>query len=223
MPFNKSLQPWAVLLACMTFAACSTTAPTTVVATAAKPEGVSPITRNEETTRPSGAAISPATAQSFEAGKRALEADRTQEAQRIFQALRQSNPELGGPPANLGLIYRQAGQLPEALAELEAAARLSPQQATVHNQLGITYRQLGQFDAARQAYEKAIALDANYAAAILNLGILCDLYLGDAARATDLYARYLALTPSDATVGKWLTELKNRKPVAAAMQKKESS
>jgi Flp pilus assembly protein TadD len=179
--------------------------------------------KTAEATKPSSAAISPATAQAFEAGKRALQAGRTQEAQRVFQALRQSNPELGGPPANLGLIYRQAGQLPEALAALEAAARLSPQQATVQNQLGITYRQLGQFDAARQAYEKAIALDAGYAAAILNLGILCDLYLGDAGRAADLYSRYLALAPGDATVGKWLTELKNRKPVVAAMPKKESS
>ena len=36
--------------------------------------------------------------------------------------------------------------------------------------------------------------------------------LGDAARAAELYAGYLALTPSgDGAVTKWLAELKNRK------------
>ncbi len=90
-----------------------------------------------------------------------------------------------------------------------------PQQATTLNQLGISQRQAGQFDKARQAYEQAIALDASYGSAILNLGILQDLYLGDSKQALQLYERYLALTPSgDATVSKWIADLKNRKEKA---------
>jgi tetratricopeptide (TPR) repeat protein len=80
------------------------------------------------------------------------------------------------------------------------------------NQRGIEQRQQGKFDEAREAYDKAIALDPNYAAAVLNLGILNDLYLGDAPRALELYQRYLVLTPAgDAAVVKWVAELKNRK------------
>ena len=111
MPFNKPLQAWIALAACVALAACSTTtaptasAPPTVVA---KAESATAPTLAQETTRPSSAAISPATAQAYEAGKRALQAGRTQEAQRVFQALRQSNPELGGPHANLGLIYAKS-------------------------------------------------------------------------------------------------------------------
>ncbi len=90
-----------------------------------------------------------------------------------------------------------------------------PAQATTLNQLGISQRQAGQFDKARQAYEQAIALDASYGSAVLNLGILQDLYLGDAKQALQLYERYLALTPSgDATVSKWIAELKTRKEKA---------
>lgn len=168
----------------------------------------------------------PAAAQrGFDDARHALLAGRTEEAERGFRALAQSHPELAGPHANLGIIYRQAGKLPEAAAELEKAVKASPQRAVHLNQLGITYRQQGQFAKAREAYEKAIALDPSYAAPLLNLGILHDLYLGDGPRALELYGRYLALSPSgDAAVSKWVADLKNRKPAQqqqAMLERKE--
>jgi tetratricopeptide (TPR) repeat protein len=104
---------------------------------------------------------------------------------------------------------------PEAIARLEQAAQAEPRQAAALNQLGVAYRQLGRFDDARKAYEQAVAANEAYAPAVLNLGILQDLYLGDAAHAQAQYERYLVLTPSgDATVSKWLAEIKKRKPSA---------
>jgi tetratricopeptide (TPR) repeat protein len=170
------------------------------------------------------APVAPATQRAFDDAARALRAGRVDEAERGFKAIAQANPELGGPHANLGMIYRQAGKLPEAAAEFEQAAKLNPRQALYFNQLGVSYRQQGRFDKAREAYERAIALDDKYAAPVLNLGILNDLYLGDAPKALDLYARYLALSPEgDAVVSKWVVELKNRKPVTAANSKKEKA
>jgi tetratricopeptide (TPR) repeat protein len=170
------------------------------------------------------APVAPATQRAFDDAARALRAGRVDEAERGFKAIAQANPELGGPHANLGLIYRQAGKLPEAAAEFEQAAKLNPRQPLYFNQLGVSYRQQGRFDKAREAYERAIALDDKYAAPVLNLGILNDLYLGDAPKALDLYARYLALSPEgDAVVTKWVIELKNRKPVTAANSKKEKA
>jgi tetratricopeptide (TPR) repeat protein len=181
--------------------------------------------------RPAAAAVfvndtplSPAVQRAFDDAVRAQRAGKTADAERGYRALMQSNPELGGPHANLGVIYRGAGKLTESAAELEQAVKLNPRQPIYLNQLGITYRQLGQFDKARDAYEKSIAANADYPAAYLNLGILNDLYVGDAKRAAELYERYLALSPGgDAVVSKWVAELKNRKPAAVTASRKEKS
>ena len=173
------------------------------------------------------APVSVAVQRSYDDALRALRAGRNDEAERAFRALAQANPDLGGPHANLGVIYRQAGKLNESANELEQAVKINPNQPIYFNQLGVTYRQLGKFDKARDAYEKAIALDAGYAAPTLNLGILYDMYLGDGARALELYSRYLALSPSgDPAVTKWVAELKNRKaaaPVTVTASKKEKA
>ena len=172
------------------------------------------------------APVSVAVQRSYDDALRALRAGRNDEAERAFKSLAQANPDLGGPHANLGVIYRQAGKLNESADELEQAVKINPSQPIYFNQLGVTYRQLGTFDKAREAYEKAIALDANYAAPTLNLGILYDMYLGDGPRALELYSRYLALSPSgDAAVTKWVAELKNRKPATStvAVSKKEKA
>jgi Flp pilus assembly protein TadD len=170
------------------------------------------------------APVSPAVQRAFDDAARALRAGRTEEAERGFRAIAQSNPQLGGPHANLGLIFRQAGKLPEAASEFELAVKLNPGQPIYWNQLGVSYRQLGQFAKAREAYEKAMALDPNYAAPFLNLGILNDMYLGDGKRALELYDRYLALSPSgDPVVTKWVAELKNRKPAPITVSRKEKA
>jgi Flp pilus assembly protein TadD len=116
------------------------------------------------------------------------------------------------------------GKLTETAAALEQTAGQGKGPPDTLNQLGVTYRQLGQFDKARAAYEQAIALDAAYAPAVLNLGILSDLYMGDAALALKQYERYLALTPQgDPVVTKWLAEIRKRKPATVAATPKESS
>ena len=108
--------------------------------------------------------------------------------------------------------------------ELELAISANPKQTQLVNQLGIAYRQQGEFAKARTSYEHAVELDPAYAAATLNLAILNDLYLWDSKRALELYDRYLALSGGgDATVTKWVADLKNRKPPASLLSKKEPS
>ncbi len=179
--------------------------------------------RHNNVAAPAAAApVSPAVQQAFDDARRALAAGQAQQAERGFRALTESNPELGGPYANLGLIHRQGGKLPEAVPALERAVEASPQQPAYLNQLGVAYRQQGQFHKAREAYEKAIALAPDYAAPQLNLAILYDLYLGDGKRALEEYERYLALVPAgDATVTKWVVDLRNRAPQKLASNAKD--
>ena len=191
-------------------------------ATPAAPAASPPALLSASTAAPADVPVSLESQRAFDDASRALRAGQNADAERGFRNLSLAHPELGGPHANLGLIHRQAGKLAEAAAELETAVRLSPRQPVYWNQLGVTYRLLGQFKKAREAYDKAIALDPNYAASTLNLGILYDLYLGDGQRALELYSRYLLLSPSgDATVTKWVADLKNRKPAPITVSRKE--
>jgi tetratricopeptide (TPR) repeat protein len=151
----------------------------------------------------------------FDTARAALRAGRTADAERGFRELANKHPELGGAHANLGLILRNAGKHDESVAALERATKASPNQPVFFNQLGVSYRHAGKFTKAREAYEMALAIDPNYADAHLNLGVLLDLYLGDNTLALVHYERYLALG-GDAAVGKWVADLKNRKPASIA-------
>lgn len=166
---------------------------------------------------PAEAPVNPQAQAAFDAARAHLRAGRVAEAERGFRDVIARHPELGGAHANLGLILRNAGKDDDSIAALEQAVKVSPKQAVYFNQLGVSYRHKGQFQKARNAYEQAIALDDNYADAHLNLGVLLDLYLGDSALALTHYERYLALSPAgDAAVGKWVADLKNRKPASVA-------
>jgi tetratricopeptide (TPR) repeat protein len=168
------------------------------------------------------AAVPPEAQRAFDGARAHLRAGRVAEAERGFREVIAKHPELGGAHANLGLILRNAGKHDESIAALEQAVKVGPKQPVFHNQLGVSYRHKGEFQKARNAYEQAIALDDNYADAHLNLGVLLDLYQGDAPLALVHYERYLALSPSgDATVGKWVADLRARKPVSVAQAKRE--
>jgi len=207
MRFADRIRRGGLAALCAGVAGCASVAPKPAPPPQQPPVSGAAAMRQKET--PSG--ITAAVQRQFDDAIEQLNAGRAEEAARGFLALTRSNAELGGPHANLGIIYRQTGKQTEAVAELEQAVQLNPQQPVFLNQLGIAYRQQGQFAKARGAYEKAINVDPSYAAPYLNLGILFDLYFWDSKRALELYDRYLALTPGgDDKVVKWVADIKNR-------------
>jgi tetratricopeptide (TPR) repeat protein len=127
-----------------------------------------------------------------------------------FKPVRYAKPERVDPAYTVALAPLQA-------ALTEARARGAEPSPGLLNALGVALRREGRFDDARMAYEEAMTLDRNAALPHLNLAILHDLFLGDTARAQALYQRYAELVPGEAAqVGRWLAELKARKPAATA-------
>jgi Flp pilus assembly protein TadD len=127
-----------------------------------------------------------------------------------FQVLTQSYPDLPGPFANLGLLYRNANQLPEAEAALAKATERARWDAATWTEYGITLRQAGKFAEARAAYEKALEANPSYAPAHRNLGVLLDLYLDDPVTAQNELEAYKQLTGEDKPVSSWIAELRSR-------------
>jgi tetratricopeptide (TPR) repeat protein len=213
----RSAERCATLVLLALLGACASTPPAVVKPVEAVQQAVAGATQMV-----TAAVQTPVDAQAqrdFDAAKAALRAGRTADAERGFRQLAAQHPQLGGAHANLGLMLRNAGKHDESVAALERAVQASPRQPAFWNQLGVSYRHQGQFTKARDAYEQALSIDANHADAHLNLGVLLDMYLGDNAQALLHYERYLALVPGgDASVGKWIADLKTRKPNPSVAQ-----
>jgi Flp pilus assembly protein TadD len=132
------------------------------------------------------------------------------EAALEFEQLAAGYPQLAGPHVNLGILHRKAGRLDAAVEALRAAVQRNPGNAIAWNELGVTLRMRGEFAEAAAAYERAIAIDPALAAAHRNLGVLRDLYLGDAPGALDAFEKYRSLTGEDRQVTGWIAELRQR-------------
>ena len=124
-----------------------------------------------------------------------------------MQVLTQSYPDLPGPYANLGILYRNANQLAESEAALAKATERAPWDAQTWTEYGLTLRQAGKFAEARAAYERAIKANPSYAPAHRNLGVLLDLFLDDPLTAQAELETYKTLTGEDKPVSGWLAEL----------------
>ncbi|CAN5228734.1 hypothetical protein BH24PSE2_BH24PSE2_17730 [soil metagenome] len=126
-------------------------------------------------------------------------------------ALARDFPTLAGPCVNLGILYAASGRLQEAEAAFERALKRNPASAAAHNGLGIVYRRTGRFAEAHKSYGRALAADPEYEPALLNRGMLNDLYLQRPEAALADYERYLSLHPGeDGDIEKWIRDLRLR-------------
>ena len=85
--------------------------------------------------------------------------------------------------------------------------------------LALAYRNTGRFELAEKAYRSALAVDPAYGPAILDLGVLLDLYLQQPAAALAQYESYQStLGEPDPTVTNWIREVSIRAEKAGATQ-----
>jgi tetratricopeptide (TPR) repeat protein len=186
-------------------------APAPAIATPADPTAA-PVANNPAVAAPVAPVIPKAPARANADFTRALQLMRSDPTQASleFQLMTQSYPDLPGPYANLGLLYRNANQLPEAEAALQKAAERASWDAPTWTEYGLTLRQAGKFTEARTAYEHATHANPSYAPAHRNLGVLLDLFLDDPLTAQTEFETYKTLTGEDKPVSGWIAELKSR-------------
>jgi len=106
--------------------------------------------------------------------KRALElqqAGRLREAEPLYRAVLQREPNLILALLNFSILLRVSGRLAEARAIAERAVAADPKYAMTHFILGVTLRQMRRDREAIAAYERALALDPALMRAWLNMAV----------------------------------------------------
>lgn len=99
----------------------------------------------------------------------------------------------------LGLVYRKAGRIEEALAALEKAIDLDPFSVESLVNLGGLYFDAGNMDKAQEVNERALSINSASAQANANLGLIWQNRM-DAARALEYYENAVKHEPKLVTV-----------------------
>jgi tetratricopeptide (TPR) repeat protein len=93
-----------------------------------------------------------------------------QDAERLYRAALELDPNHFATLYFLGLSYAQQGRGEAAVALLHRAVAQNPQIAEVHNNLGVTLQALRRYDEALECYKAALLIAPRYAMAHNNLG-----------------------------------------------------
>jgi tetratricopeptide (TPR) repeat protein len=100
------------------------------------------------------------------------QAGQLQQAEQIYRAILQAEPQQVDALHLLGVLACQVGQHEQASRYLGQALRLKPDFAKAHLNLGVALQKQGKLEEAQACYEQALYLQPGYAEAHNNLGNL---------------------------------------------------
>jgi len=128
----------------------------------------------------------------------------------LLEKVVETSPEVTAPYINLALAYQKIGQLEPAEKNLKIALDILPGHPLASNQYGLLLRRSGRFAEARKIYEQSLVKFPEYRPIHRNLGILCDIYLGDQECAVTQYELYNEIGQEDQQVKLWISDLHMR-------------
>ncbi len=149
----------------------------------------------------------------YKAALTALKNNNLDKAENLFNEFSNTQPDLAGSWANLGLIYYKKNKLKKSEKFVNKAIKLNPKNPYAQNLLGMLENKNAKFRNAERHYILAIKYKKNYANAHYNIALLYDLYFREIKKAINHYKQYLKLIEKkglkDKITTNWLEQLQN--------------
>ena len=139
-----------------------------------------------------------------------MEQARYDEAIALLEQVIEYSPRLTAPHVDIALAYEQKGETEKAEEHLKTALDLIPGHPVASNTYGLLLRKNGRFADAREIFEVSLDHFPEYLPVRKNLGILCELYLGDLDTALEQFEIYSEAAPEDELVKIWIASLRQR-------------
>ena len=115
---------------------------------------------------------------------------------RALEAVAQQNPKDAQPRVQLGNMYFDAEQYPQAITWYEQAMALDDRDPNVSTDLGVAYYYTNQSDRAIAQFTHSLSLDARHTKTLLNMGIVRAFGKQDLAGAQEAWEQVVAIAPS---------------------------
>jgi tetratricopeptide (TPR) repeat protein len=106
-----------------------------------------------------------------------------------------SAPKDAAPRVELGNLYFDAEQYPEAVRWYEQAVAIDPGNVNASTDLGVAYYYTNQPDRALAQFDKSLAIDPSHAKTLLNLGIVRAFGKQDLKGASEAWEKVVAIAP----------------------------
>ena len=107
-----------------------------------------------------------------------------------------AGPRDAAPRIELGNLYFDAEQYPEAVRWYEQATELDPKNVNVSTDLGVAYYYTNQPDRALAQFDKSLAIDPAHAKTLLNVGIVRAFGKQDLKGASEAWEKVVRLSPN---------------------------
>jgi len=134
------------------------------------------------------------------------------QAEVLFNALVEKQPELTGAYVNLGVIKKNAKQLEPAKKLFLKALEINPNYIDALLQQALIFQDSGEFTKAEDLLRRAEAIQPDHPLVNYNLGVLYELYLQDYPLAIKHYERYVSVSKAEDVeiVKRWIQLLERK-------------